>query len=69
MAEIKKRKLNLRIIPAVAPSVVGVFVALLVLGNNIGILIISLAAGYLAYFLANALIDFIWKFRRKRRRY
>ena len=69
MAEIKKRKLNLGIIPAVAPSVVGVFVALLVLGNNIGILIISLAAGYLAYFLANALIDFIWKFRRNRRRY
>ena len=66
MTEIKRRKLNLRIIPAVAPSMVGVFVALLVLGNHIGIVLISLVAGYLSYFLTTTLIEFIWQLKRNK---
>ena len=67
MTDIKKRKLNLRIIPALLPSVVGAFVALMILGNNLGILMISLAAGYCSYILASALIEFIWNLQRNRR--
>ena len=59
MIEIKKRKLDLKIIPALIPLIVGVAVALLAIGDQIGMLIFSLVVGYFAFLLASLLIELI----------
>ena len=64
MPKKQRRKLDLKIIPAIAPSVVAVSVALIILGNHIGILIISLTAGYFSYLVADKLIDFASNLKR-----
>ena len=52
MTALKKKKLDLKIIPALLPSILGVSVSLLVLGQHIGLLIAALVSGYFAFLLA-----------------
>lgn len=67
MSEIKKKRLDLKIMPALAPSLVGTGVAFLVIGENIGALISALVAGYFAFLMANLLIELISLLRRRQR--
>ena len=67
MTEVKKKKLDLKVIPALIPSAVGIAVAIVVLGNQIGALITSLVAGYFAFLMASFLTELIGWIRRKRR--
>ena len=67
MTEKKKRKLDLKIIPAIAPSVIGISVAILVLGSDLGILVVSIVAGYFSYLITSKIIDFASYIQRNRR--
>ena len=67
MTNKKKRKLDLRIVPAIAPSLVAFSVGLLVLGNHIGTLIIAVVVGYFSYLITNKFIDLLAHLQRNRR--
>ena len=61
-----KQKLDLKIIPTLLPSSVGLAVTLLVLGKQLTVLITSLVAGYFAFLLASVLIEFLRVLKRRR---
>lgn len=65
MSKLKKKKLDLKIIQALAPSAMGIAVALIILGNQIGILVSSLVAGYIASLITKLLIEHIGKLKRR----
>ena len=67
MTALKKKKLDLKIIPALLPSILGVSVGLLVLGQHIGLLIAALVSGYFAFLIASVLVEVISLLKRKRR--
>ena len=62
----KNRKLDLKILPALVPLMVGVVVALLVLGDQIAILVIALLAGYFASLITNMILALIEWLKRSR---
>tara|TARA_B100000029_G_scaffold440063_1_gene457019 strand:+ start:428 stop:631 length:204 start_codon:yes stop_codon:yes gene_type:complete len=67
MTALKKKKLDLKIIPALLPSILGVSVSLLVLGQHIGLLIAALVSGYFSFLIASVLVEVISLLKRKRR--
>ena len=67
MTALKKKKLDLKIIPALLPSILGVSVGLLVLGEHIGLLIAALVSGYFGFLIASVLVEVISLLKRKRR--
>lgn len=67
MTKLKKKKLGLNIFPAIAPLLVGVFVALLVLGNQIATVLLSLVTGYFAFLISSLIIELTSLLKRRKR--
>ena len=67
MPELKKKKLDLKIVPALIPSIIGASVTLLILGKQIGLMITSLLSGYFAFLVASVLVESIRLLKSKRR--
>ncbi len=66
MAALKTKKLDLKIVPALIPTIIGASVTLLIVGKQIGVVITALVSGYFAFLAASILVEWIRLLKRKK---
>tara|TARA_B100000029_G_scaffold224019_1_gene221946 strand:- start:337 stop:555 length:219 start_codon:yes stop_codon:yes gene_type:complete len=68
MTQNKKKALDLKIFPALIPTIAAVSVSLIVLGKEIYLLSIALLAGYFTFLIITLLIELIRTLRHRNQR-